>query len=341
MLSFRLERKPFLHNVVLGAQTKLAIQMSFSIKDNFKELLQSGDELCDATLVSSDGSSIPVHKLVLATRSTYFKAAFYGELASDTARLHFEADVLEAIKRYCYADAVADDILKRYGFRRNEALSDDLAKLKKSCGFFVRLTVAADFLLLPGLQRMLWELAFKRMSYGSRQHFIPAIYSAAKAGCAEELKVLAWHAYWMYQQEAKKHKIETDTPFEDPFLPSDANYEGWGVILLLGCSEEGVNGEYYGEEKYKAEYSIYRHTLFTKNLEAVDGLAIIYTTDEDASDRSDDEHKVQYYRKEGTKLHRLDWIYTAKGWDCDGQSVFDRWKGAKMPPMSFMFRWED
>jgi len=318
--------------------------MSFSIKNSFEELLQTGDELCDATLVSSDGSSIPVHKLVLAARSTYFKAAFYGEVASDTAKLHFEADVLEAIKRYCYTDAVADDILWRDRCLYGEKLSDAaLAKLRKSCVFLVRLTAAADFLLLPGLQRVLWELAFTSMSRCSaeQKYYIPAIYSAATAGCAEELKVLTWHTYWMYQQKEKKHiwmdKIETDTPFEDPFLPSDANYKGLGVILLLGCSEEGVNGEYYGARKFESEYTGDTHTLFKKNVEAVDGLAIIDTSDEDALPAI---HKVQYYREEGTKLHLLDSRYTAKGWHCGGKMhFFDQWKGEKTPPMSFMFRW--
>lgn len=68
---------------------------------------------------------------------------------------------------------------------------------------------------------MLWEVAFSKMSYSShRELLIPAIYSEAKVMDVEELKVLAWHAYWMYQQKAEEYrwreKIETDTPFEDP-----------------------------------------------------------------------------------------------------------------------------
>ena len=296
---------------------------SFSINQDFKDLLtKDGDELCDATLVSSnDGSSISVHKLVLATRSQYFKTAFFGEFSSgDTAKLHFEKDVLEAIKKYCYTDSVGDKIIGDYRYKKADAAK---AGLRKDCGFLVRLAVAADYLILPGLQRLVWKAAYDKLRYGcseQRHLLIPTIYSEAKSMGAEELKVLAWHAYWIYQQKAENsswmEKIEMDTPllFEDPLLPRDINYKELGVILILGCSEDDVNGEYYGVGKFPCKHSAFTYALYKKDKDKAESLSIIQTSDEDEEDFDDshDHCELQFIREEDCEDGGKSFVYPSR-----------------------------
>ena len=68
--------------------------------------LYENGELCDATLVPNngggEGAPIHVHKLVLATKSGYFRARFYGNFASNKVELEYNEDVLKAIVTYCY-----------------------------------------------------------------------------------------------------------------------------------------------------------------------------------------------------------------------------------------------
>lgn len=352
----------FVDSFLLHPDEAVATKMSFSITKDFTDFLKHGDELCDATLVSSsDGSSITVHKFVLAARSAYFKTAFFGELSSDTAKLHFEEDVLEAIKTYCYTDSVGDIFGDSY---QQHQSSDTVTttSVVQDCSFLVRLAVAADYLLLPGLQRLLWEVTFRKLRFSTKRHLLFApMYSEAKAMGAEDLRVLAWHAYWMYQQQAEEdasmEKIETDPPlFEDHLLTSDVNYKGMGIILLLGCSEDGVNGEYYGFKKFRGKNTNLSYEVFKKDRDETISLSITRTFDKDNSDRSEDCYTLRYVRVKARAkalevfpcfLHRMN-RYDAASWDCDETAVFDKWTmesddkqkvGAKIyPPMSFTFR---
>ena len=218
--------------------------------DDFGKLLDD-EELCDATLVASDGATVPVHKLVLATRSRYFKAKFFGNFAADTAKLHFEGGVIKAIKSYCYTDTFETSHLVHLYTHSTEELA-----LKGR--FLVQIAAAADYLLLPGLKRQVLLVAYGAMLMSRDQQMVPIIYSQAQSigGGAEDLKKIAWHIYWMSQQVddvarrwdvvgyGEIKKIETKVPFED--IDPRADYQGRGMMLLLGGSEDCVNGEYYG-----------------------------------------------------------------------------------------------
>lgn len=118
-----------------------------------------------------------------------------------------------------------------------------------------------------------------------------------------------------------------------------------GVILILGCSEDGVNGEYYGVGECPSDY-----TLFKKNKDEADSLSILRKANEDEPDRSEDNYDLCYYREENDDIRSMFGydMYTASGWDRDETGAFDQWTmnryykqkvGAKMrPPMSFVFR---
>lgn len=333
--------------------------MEHSITKDFETLLRDdGDEMCDATLITSDGSSIRVHKVVLAARSGYFKSAFFGELSSsDHVELHFDIDILLAIKKYCYSDSMDDHFAKS----RYESTPTDV--LNSEVEFFLQLVVAADYFMLRGLQQMLWEEAFNVMDFGSNQHaIIPAVYAEAKKSVGvEELKILAWHSYWKYQQKCGKYSwyksIESDILFEDPVLPRNGNYEGLGMILVLGCDEEDVNGAYYGVHEFDDDVACYTHTVFKKDKDRdeKEWMAIIWTRSEDEVEdpnQEKDTYDIVWFEggehEDGGYEYGYETLYRANDWSSKQKHSFSQWtalKGnqekageKKLGPMSFIFK---
>ena len=101
--------------------------------------LYENGELCDATLVPNngggEGAPIHVHKLVLATKSGYFRARFFGNFASNKVELEYNEDVLKAIVTYCYTGQLDIDntLLRRFCYTdvRDEPFSSG-TRMKKS-----------------------------------------------------------------------------------------------------------------------------------------------------------------------------------------------------------------
>lgn len=196
------------------------------LKKDFIKLLED-HELCDGFLVArGETEQVPVHKLVLATRSEYFKAAFYGKFASSASlKFDYDTEVLKAIKQYCYTDTI--DVF-RFG------LPEEGLPLRGR--FLVQLVAAADYLLLPELSNHVLEQVYNARSTITCRDVIPFVYSEAKSLCVVSLEKLARHIYWSSQK-----RIETDIPFE----PADPEVDyHQGVFLVVGCSAEVVNGEY-------------------------------------------------------------------------------------------------
>ncbi|KAI1701849.1 BTB/POZ domain-containing protein [Ditylenchus destructor] len=94
-----------------GSKHKWVIQAHGELSDQFEHLYESS-ELSDVTLVV-EGKRFPVHKLVLAARSSYFRGMFYGglrESQDNEVVLHeVSADNFEIILRYVYTGSVSLD----------------------------------------------------------------------------------------------------------------------------------------------------------------------------------------------------------------------------------------
>mmetsp|Transcript_8851 Transcript_8851/g.12546 ORF Transcript_8851/g.12546 Transcript_8851/m.12546 type:complete len:259 (+) Transcript_8851:315-1091(+) len=233
-------------------------------------------ELCDATLVSNDGTSFPVHKLVLAMRSEYFSTLFYRkQWHKDTSifQLDFDAKVVKAIKSYCYKDDCDDGFSKSVDElehlcnyrnpgslgrrqRLDEVMSKDKA-VSNAC-YLVSLTAAADYLMLTGLTRMLWKVAYGIMC-NHLPVLIPTIYDEATKHGSEELRQLARHCFhWLSPERVLQNMEdqEADSKLLEQFEPADPeiDYDRYGVILVMGCSDLSINGTYYGCEVWGGAY---------------------------------------------------------------------------------------
>ncbi|KAI1707766.1 BTB/POZ domain-containing protein [Ditylenchus destructor] len=94
-----------------GSKLRWYIQAQGELSDQFEHLYESND-LSDVTLIV-EGKRFPVHKLVLAARSSYFRGMFYGglrESVDNEVVLHeVSADNFEIILRYVYTGCVLLD----------------------------------------------------------------------------------------------------------------------------------------------------------------------------------------------------------------------------------------
>jgi len=209
--------------------------------------LHDTTELCDATLVSNDGVTLPVHKVVMASRSEYFKTTFYGKsydnfgqeatdpdpsislsceervltaiksLCFPNIKLPFEGRVLTAIKSFCYTDSCDDgfcDLVKSL-VRRDEVgdynegvlLENEEMDELPSRSRFLVLLTVASDYFLLP---GLTRMLWKR-AYDIMRFKIPeavtAIYREATKQGSEELRKLAWHSYWFSQRTSDHARV--------------------------------------------------------------------------------------------------------------------------------------
>ncbi|CAB9525072.1 expressed unknown protein [Seminavis robusta] len=224
----------------------------FQLASHVGHLRQQVD-LSDGILVTNDGVEFPIHKLILASRSEYFKTLFYGSFQKEsTLHLPFDSTIIEAILSYCYADSFSSfggGSHEENTNNHNNQTAQDLGRQ------IVRLAAAASFLLLEGMIRKLWVRSLKIMF--QQPDCIPIMYQEAEAQNVRAIQKLAIHAYWITTTSATQqqpqpgslsssHFTSPHGDLESTFHP-DAAYDTHGVFLCLGCSEEQVNGDYYAE----------------------------------------------------------------------------------------------
>lgn len=94
----------------LKTSTKTAGARSYAIEclEKMNEFRQAGT-LCDVVLESSDGAKFRVHKLVLASSSSYFQAMFTGEMlesTKDNIKLDIDSHSLEVLIDFVYTNKV-------------------------------------------------------------------------------------------------------------------------------------------------------------------------------------------------------------------------------------------
>lgn len=78
---------------------------------------------------------------------------------------------------------------------------------------------------------------------------IPVIYGEALNYGSDILRKLAWHLYWMSREEHTDDEgggKEDECIFEAP--DPKADYGGLGLVMLIGCFENDVDGDYYGTD---------------------------------------------------------------------------------------------
>ena len=212
--------------------------------------LRNEADLSDATLISSDGERFPVHKLVLASRSDYFKTLFYGKFrtADVVINVPFDGSVLEAILSFCYTDAFNDitaGLTKENATEKGHQL--------------VCLTSAAQYFVLEGMIRRLWVWSLRIMF--KQRGCIRSIRNHALEQNVEEIATLAKHALGMTQKQAENSCFTRESSGIDDGVYSrqQADYGGQGVYVLLGCSDKRVNGEYHAPWGHSAEATMFEN----------------------------------------------------------------------------------
>ena len=112
---------------------------------NRMEEFRAGEILCDVVLESSDGALFKVHKLVLASYSTYFQAMFTNEMREsreEKVKMSLESRVLKALVEFAYTCKM-----------ELKSLSDAKAIL-----------VAANMLLFTGVETICIDFISKRIN---------------------------------------------------------------------------------------------------------------------------------------------------------------------------------
>lgn len=112
---------------------------------NRMEEFRAGEILCDVVLESSDGALFKVHKLVLASYSTYFQAMFTNEMREsreEKVKMSLESRVLKGLVEFAYTCKM-----------ELKSLSDAKAIL-----------VAANMLLFSGAETICVDFITKRIN---------------------------------------------------------------------------------------------------------------------------------------------------------------------------------
>lgn len=112
---------------------------------NRMEEFRAGEILCDVVLESSDGALFKVHKLVLASYSTYFQAMFTNEMREsreEKVKMSLESRVLKGLVEFTYTCKM-----------ELKSLSDAKAIL-----------VAANMLLFSGAETICVDFITKRIN---------------------------------------------------------------------------------------------------------------------------------------------------------------------------------
>lgn len=112
---------------------------------NRMEEFRAGEILCDVVLESSDGALFKVHKLVLASCSSYFQAMFTNEMREsreEKIKMSLESHVLKVLVEFAYACKM-----------ELKSLSDVKAVL-----------VAANMLLFAGAETICVDFISKRIN---------------------------------------------------------------------------------------------------------------------------------------------------------------------------------
>jgi len=111
-----------------------------------RDLLEalSDEELCDVYLVASDGIEVPACRFALAARSKVLKRMLYGSFreakSSTICMMSYSSSILQAVVEYCCRNDISN-------------LTEKLGKGESAVREMVRLSKAADYLELAGLQK--------------------------------------------------------------------------------------------------------------------------------------------------------------------------------------------
>lgn len=83
------------------------IEQEFAkILRKFHDFRQS-NQFCDGVLVSGDGKEYKIHRILMASNSDYFRAAFGSPLSSNATlvKLDFPSDVVDELVEFCYTQS--------------------------------------------------------------------------------------------------------------------------------------------------------------------------------------------------------------------------------------------
>lgn len=81
-----------------------------SLPNDLRSILND-EKLCDVVLEGNDGENAPAAKVILASRTTYFRQMFYGEFveaSSDTVALDFPGMLLRYVVEFCHTGGIKD-----------------------------------------------------------------------------------------------------------------------------------------------------------------------------------------------------------------------------------------
>ncbi|KAI4460549.1 kelch protein [Holotrichia oblita] len=88
-------------STVIGGGRRMSVQAMQSLYE-----LQENNQLCDATILLEDGTTIPVHRAILCACSTYFKALFtttlHGKNKTNVLLPGVSSDMMNALLSYIY-----------------------------------------------------------------------------------------------------------------------------------------------------------------------------------------------------------------------------------------------